>query len=119
MQITGLRLTNWLTHRSLTLSFPPMILIAGPNDSGKSSVADAISFAITGTLRRVDAARERRLLLSEGADRGSVALRAGDTAIQRDIASGRARSRYVPRPAQSGRLLRAIRYRALLHGWAF
>ena len=89
MQITGLRLTNWLTHRSLTLSFPPMILIAGPNDSGKSSVADAISFAITGTLRRVDAARERRLLLSEGADRGSVALRAGDTAIQRDIASGR------------------------------
>lgn len=93
MQISGITLANWLTHRHFKADFAPMTIVAGPNGAGKSSIRDGISFAILASLCRVDAKGDRPKLISEGAEKGSVSLRCGKATIGRDIATGKLTTR--------------------------
>ncbi len=87
--ITGIRLINWLAHRHADLALTPLTVIAGPNESGKSSVGDGIAFALTGELRRVEARGDRKQLLSDGAAKGQVELTGPAGTLVRDIPTGK------------------------------
>lgn len=89
MKLTHLELSNFLAHHHLSIPFAPMTVIAGPNRSGKSSIADGFAFAILAELRRVEAKGERDKLVTDGMDKGHVMLKVGDVAVQRDVASGK------------------------------
>lgn len=84
-----------MVHQYLAEDIAPMHLIAGPNESGKSSIADAIAFALTGELRRLKAKGERGLLVSQGKQKGNVALhvetRAGSVILSKDVRTGKAK----------------------------
>ena len=55
MQLTQLILTHFRSFRGTTLSFTaPRILIAGRNGTGKTTVADAIRWVLTGVCRGTD-----------------------------------------------------------------
>ena len=93
MKIEGIEVTNWLTHRHLALALSPMTIIAGGNHSGKSSIADAVPFALTGEIRRsggLTGPSARKRLLSEGASKGVVSLAfSKDSLLTRDITTGK------------------------------
>ncbi|HEY0205266.1 MAG TPA: AAA family ATPase [Acetobacteraceae bacterium] len=93
MQISSIELHNWLPHRYLSLAFQRMTLIVGPNGSGKSAIGDAIAYVMIGELRRITAKGDRGKLITEGADGGDIVLTCEDTAIARDIATGKLQSR--------------------------
>ncbi len=75
MRITNLEVTNFqgLRHAALVVS-EPLLLVAGHNGAGKSSLLDAISMAITGQPRRVNLKKDIGQLLTEGEKRGIVHL---------------------------------------------
>lgn len=52
-------------------------VITGPNESGKSSISDAISMAFLGKPRRVDTKKELSQLLHDGAQKGRISIRFG------------------------------------------
>lgn len=52
----------------------PVMIIAGSNEAGKSTIADAVSMAILGTPRRVKLKKELGQLLHEGAEKGRVTI---------------------------------------------
>lgn len=56
MKISKLTLTDWRSHKSTTLDFGAVNLLRGPNACGKSSVADAIEFLLTGRCAHTGAA---------------------------------------------------------------
>jgi len=89
MQISSLECVNWLTHPHIKCFFSPLTVVAGPNNSGKSSIADAISFAMTATLRRVESKGDRPMLVTEGREKGAVTLKCADVTISRNIADGK------------------------------
>ena len=55
MIITHLEATNLLKYESLSLTIPEsgMIAISGPNESGKSTIGEAICFALFGRTFRL------------------------------------------------------------------
>jgi energy-coupling factor transporter ATP-binding protein EcfA2 len=59
----------------------PVMVIAGNNEAGKSTLADAISMAIIGSPRRVKLKKELGQLLHDGASKGRVTVIAGGEAI--------------------------------------
>ncbi len=75
MRITNLEVTNFqgLRHAALVVS-EPLLLVAGHNGAGKSSLLDAISMAITGQPRRVNLKKDIGQLVTEGEKRGIVHL---------------------------------------------
>lgn len=89
MNIQGVKLQNWLTHRRAEFTFAPMTVIAGPNASGKTSIRDAIGYAALATAYRVSTKGERVKLLSEGSDKGSVGITVGGVTVVRDIETGK------------------------------
>ena len=114
MRITGLDLSNWLLHRHLSLSFAPLTLICGPNEAGKSAIADAIAFAMLAELRRIGGKSERDQLLSTGAKSGHVTIRCGEgeEAMQfsRDIATGAAHGAGVKIPVGESAVTAAVSF---------
>lgn len=87
--LDGVRMVNWLAHRHADLALSPLTIIAGPNESGKSSVGDGIAFALTGELRRVEAKGDRKQLLTDGAAKGQVELTGPKGTLIRDIPTGK------------------------------
>lgn len=73
MRITKLEITNFqgLRHAALDVS-APVLLVAGHNGAGKSSLLDAISMAFNGQPRRVSLKKEMDKLVSEGAKKGEA-----------------------------------------------
>lgn len=59
----------------------PITLIAGANEAGKSTLADAVSMAILGTPKRVKLKKELAQLLHEGCDKGRISVLGEDEAI--------------------------------------
>ena len=73
MRITKLEITNFqgLRHAALDVS-ARVLLVAGHNGAGKSSLLDAIAMAFSGQPRRVSLKKEMDKLVTEGAKKGEV-----------------------------------------------
>ncbi|WP_431860090.1 AAA family ATPase [Azospirillum sp.] len=89
MKFSGIQLRNFLAHRHLDLALSPLSLVVGPNGAGKSSVGDAVAFGLMAELRRVATKGERKALITDGADKGSITLQIGDAAVTRDVGTGK------------------------------
>ena len=73
MKITALHVQNFLGARQIDLATAqPITLIAGQNGAGKSSLKDAISFALVADLCRVSKKGDAVALISEGATAARV-----------------------------------------------
>jgi hypothetical protein len=90
MKITRLEAENWLHHPHLAIDFAPMTIICGSNARGKTAVVDAIAFAFKTPTHRL--LSDRKALLTEGTEKGSVRIAAGAGWIKRDIASGKSKA---------------------------
>lgn len=73
MRITKLEITNFqgLRHAALDVS-APVLLVAGHNGAGKSSLLDGVAMAFNGQPRRVSLKKEMDKLVTEGAKKGEV-----------------------------------------------
>jgi hypothetical protein len=90
MRIDAIQISNilGLARADIKLS-TPVLVVAGLNEAGKSTIADAISMAILGKPRRVAQKKELGQLLHEGAEKGRVTLTSDDdTAAEFRIPGG-------------------------------
>ena len=92
MQVTNIKLSNWLCHVHLDVALSPLTVVCGPNHSGKSAILDAVAFALIGELRRVKMKGDRAQLLTEGAKAGTVHVTFSDGRVARDVATGKTSS---------------------------
>ncbi|HBN9868245.1 TPA: AAA family ATPase [Pseudomonas aeruginosa] len=83
MRITKLEITNFqgLRHAALDVS-APVLLVAGHNGAGKSSLLDAIAMAFNGQPRRVSLKKEMEKLVTEGAKKGEAHVEWLDAAYE-------------------------------------
>jgi len=73
MYIKSLSLTDWKSHKSTKFTFGKINLIRGSNNVGKSSVAEAIEYLLTGRCDSTDdAGRGGDALIRAGSKRASV-----------------------------------------------
>lgn len=105
MKLKRLAVENFLGLRTINLKLPdPVTLIAGDNDSGKSSLQEAIRFAFTGESARVRLKKHYSQLVRDGASKASVqiefALENDDDGVARaSLPSGEYLCRPKPDPA--------------------
>lgn len=73
MRISEINITNFqgLRNAALVVS-EPLMLVAGHNGAGKSSLLDAISMAFTGQPRRVNLKKDMGQLVTEGQKKGEA-----------------------------------------------
>ncbi|KQJ50195.1 hypothetical protein AN399_32145, partial [Pseudomonas aeruginosa] len=71
--MTKLEITNFqgLRHAALDVS-APVLLVAGHNGAGKSSLLDGVAMAFSGQPRRVSLKKEMDKLITEGAKKGEA-----------------------------------------------
>ena len=84
MKITHITIQNYLGARAVDLPVTaPVLLVAGKNGAGKSSVQEAVRHALAGDAARVSLKKEFRSLITEGADAGfaTVTSDAGECSI--------------------------------------
>lgn len=106
MKINSVSIDNFLQISALDLSMSdstPVHLIAGLNESGKSSIHEAIRFAILGETERVHLKRDYERMIRDGAKTGSVRVeyineRGDHDFIHRDIATGKVIDGYEGEP---------------------
>ncbi len=90
MRITSIKLHNFMAHRDAFLEIEtPVVLIAGNNGVGKSTLRDAIRFAINGDAGRVHTKKDLAQIISYGAKSGFVEIEVDEHIITRDITSGK------------------------------
>ncbi len=91
MHITGITVSNFVglphfEHQPTA----PVLFVAGGNGAGKTSLLEAVRFALTGaTPRGCTKASERPELITEGAATGHVIVATGNGSYRRAIASGK------------------------------
>lgn len=79
MQLTQLHLTNFLRHADTTIPLSARVtMVFGRNASGKTSIANAIEFALTGRCRGIRFKRDAPILVRSGSKSMSVALTTSD-----------------------------------------
>lgn len=95
MKLLELKCQHFLSLASFTLEFAkPVTLICGHNEAGKTSVANAISFALTGLPRRADITKKKDLayLVTHGQKlgkvRATVSHEGNNLAYERAITTG-------------------------------
>lgn len=83
MRITKLEITHFqgLRHAALDVS-APVLLVAGHNGAGKSSLLDAIAMAFNGQPRRVSLKKDMAQLVTEGAKKGEARVEWLDAAYE-------------------------------------
>lgn len=84
MKLTHITIENYLGARSVDLAITtPIMLIAGKNGAGKSSLQEAIRHALGGDAARVVHKKDFKALISDGANAGfaTVATDAGECSI--------------------------------------
>lgn len=75
MKINHVRATNFIGARSIDVSIEtPVTVFAGHNGAGKSSLAEAISAALTGDISRVSLKKEYGELVTSGKKKAEVVL---------------------------------------------
>lgn len=73
MKLTNIHVENVIGLRHLDISINlPVLLVAGGNGAGKTSIAHAIRLALTGEASRVSLKKEWSALVSEGAKSGKI-----------------------------------------------
>jgi hypothetical protein len=78
MQIQQVVISNVLgLARADIVCTAPVVIVAGNNEAGKSTLSDAISMALLGTPRRVKLKKELGQLLHDDAAKGRVTIMAG------------------------------------------
>ena len=84
MKLTHITAQNYLGARAVDLPVKaPVLLVAGKNGAGKSSVQEAVRHALAGDAARVSLKKEFRSLITEGADAGfaTVTTDSGERSI--------------------------------------
>jgi hypothetical protein len=75
MRINTITVSNFLRVKQADIHFErPVVLLAGPNGNGKSSMAEAVRMAFTETPTRVSKKNEYDLLVHDGEKVGSVLI---------------------------------------------
>lgn len=73
MKLHSLKITNYLGARDINVRLAhPVIVFAGANGAGKSSIVEAVRHAITGISTRVGLKKDYGQLITEGQEVGSV-----------------------------------------------
>ncbi len=76
MKLTELTVRNFIGAREISLApRTPLVLLAGDNEAGKSSVFEAVNLAATGEMARVKLKRDFGDVVSDGAKDGAIFLR--------------------------------------------
>lgn len=79
MKIHSIHADGFLGARQVDIALTaPVTLIAGQNGAGKSSIANAIAFALNAELGRVDLKKDAARLVTEGASAARVQIQADD-----------------------------------------
>ncbi|WP_050466333.1 AAA family ATPase [Herbaspirillum chlorophenolicum] len=79
MQISQIQVDNFLRLRSVDIrTTTPVTLIAGRNQAGKSSIAEAVKMAMTGEITRVKLKKEYDKLVHDGSKAGGVLVTVAD-----------------------------------------
>jgi hypothetical protein len=87
MKITHIAISNY--QRLTQVDMPvraPLLLLSGPNEQGKTSLADAIYHVCNGAARRVKLKKDFAQLVHDGQKSGIVSLTIADNGESRDIA---------------------------------
>lgn len=75
MKISHIHIENFLGARAVDIPLnTPTTLICGQNGAGKSSVRDAIAFALTADLGRVSLKKDAPQLIADGASSASITM---------------------------------------------
>ena len=118
MRIESLSVTGYQGLNFLALDFPqPITLISGKNATGKTSVKDAIEFALTGISRRVKLKKNYDQLVRVGSDpkNSQVSLVVDGFTFSRKTASGKAGHEDRDHPEVLPHLLGSSRFALLPH----
>lgn len=88
MRLNRIEIRNFMQVPEFSADLSPLTLIAGNNETGKSSIRDAIDFALTGSPGRASIKKNLHKLVRRGESKGSVMLCVdGGEIIQRDVGS--------------------------------
>lgn len=105
MQLTKLSIDSFLQIRAMDLVLDrfPIHLIAGHNETGKSSIHEAIRFAMLGETARVTLKKDYKQMIRAGSKSGTVRLDFIDgdgnhDFTQRDVATGKVTKGYDGEP---------------------
>lgn len=75
MKLTSIETSNFLGARDVSVKLSkPVVMFAGKNFSGKSSVQEAVRMALTGESVRVELKKDYEQLITEGQDAGFVTV---------------------------------------------
>lgn len=90
MKITKLVAKNFLGARDVDVRLTkPIVLFAGANGAGKSSLQEAVRMALTGESVRVGLKKDYGALVTEGQESGFVEVHAGDSVYSIVLPSGK------------------------------
>ena len=84
MRINSIAVSNFLRVKQANIEFTrPVVLVAGPNGNGKSSLAEAVRMAFTETPTRVSMKKDYKKLVHDGEKVGSIVIShsQGDTSF--------------------------------------
>jgi len=92
MKLEKLTIQNFMRvpAADIDLGASKLHVFCGSNEAGKSTVSEAIRFALLGDTPRVKLKKDYTQLLTEGGKKGTVALVADGSPISRDVATGKA-----------------------------
>lgn len=113
MKIDHILIENFLGLRHLDIDCGPRMLVCGPNASGKSSVIDAIRFALLGEPGRARLKKDYRSLLPPGAKAGEVVVTVDGREVDRQLPSGNPRGPAWEAPPALEHVLDAPRFARL------
>jgi energy-coupling factor transporter ATP-binding protein EcfA2 len=86
---THLATQNFLGLPAFNVRFSPFTVFAGPNGSGKTSILNAIQFALDGQgMRGVETKKNYGDLLTDGAEKGYVEIGFDGRDVRRNVATG-------------------------------
>lgn len=86
-----IEITNFLRIAYLNLEIrQPVLFIAGHNEVGKSSIAEAVRFVVRGENPRVQYKRDLQQLIKRGAKKGSAQITFENFTVRRNVRDGKA-----------------------------
>jgi len=89
MKLNRIEIRNFMQVPEFSADLTPLTIVAGNNETGKSSIRDAIDFALTGSPGRASIKKNLHKLVRRGESKGSVMVCVdGGEIIQRDVGTG-------------------------------